>query len=355
MPESKPKRKQDKQRPYRIDYFIHDEMLKDRALVRSIVIRDVTADDAEQKLAQHLGFDRTFTVIRSYRFYKKLTAEPKKKVYKAVDELLSAKKAIEVMTEIENRKAPIVIRPEDLQKEERVAKVMDAIAAVDPTTLPPDHPEHVCSDECYDIVEVAPKDVKLPAEYFDTSDCSAGRPAPMPTAPTGTCEATAAAIKLLSTLNACKWHGEKYVDQDTGRCTALDSGSEYLKTLYSANFYPTKALPKETEVRTAFGGPVEHYAAAEAAALSFPDKPVVPTQPAVFDDNDLAAKLDELAPIIHPPAKTESPFEVGSEFPAEEVVQEVLTGHKKGALFAAGAAIIAILGCVYVYLHYFAR
>ena len=114
-------------------------MLKDKALVRSVIVRAVTADVAkslvgDSRISKANPGDN-FTVIRAYRFYKKLTAEPLRKTYIAIDKLLSAKEAILVMTEIENRKFPIVIRPED---------------------LPYTDPNHVCTDKCIDFVEINP-------------------------------------------------------------------------------------------------------------------------------------------------------------------------------------------------------
>jgi len=106
-------RKVDKMRPYRVDYFAHEEMLRDRALVRSIVVRTVTAAEAKALVMKYASPD-DYTVIRAYRFYKKLSPEPKVKKYIPIDKLLPAKKAIEVMTGIENRREPIIIRPEDL-------------------------------------------------------------------------------------------------------------------------------------------------------------------------------------------------------------------------------------------------
>lgn len=132
MPTSKSKTKPKKLRPYRVDYFIWEEMLKDKALVRSVIVRAVTADIAkctigDSRISRANPGDN-FSIIRAYRFYKKLTAEPIRKTYIAIDKLLPAKKAIEVMTEIENRKFPIVLRPED---------------------LPYTDPNHVCTEKCY--------------------------------------------------------------------------------------------------------------------------------------------------------------------------------------------------------------
>lgn len=338
-------RKQDKLRPYRIDYFIHDEMVKDRALVRSACVRDVTAKAAEKRLAESLGLNRTFTVIRSYRFYKKLSVEPKRKVYKTVDELLPAKKAVEVMTQIEDAKK---LPP----------KFGDPAPAtvVDPTTLPPDHPDHVCTDKCYDIVVIPPDAVP---------------------------QVLAAAKAATEKFAPCKWHGGKYIDKD-GRCTALDSGSAYpadggyqralaieRTVAQYAKAEPAVLEKKEyvTDVvvdedkRTAWGGPVEHYAAGELA-LSFPDKPVIPTQPAVFDDS--ALDIDKAAPVLYPKGEVvdreacdcgvcDPAYTGAEEYPAAEVVEDVVQKGKKGAYIALVAALAAIGGLVYVYFHYLAK
>ena len=106
-------RKVDKLRPYRIDYFIHDEMLQDKALVHSIVVRAVTAAAAKTVITKYASA-QDYTVIRVYRFYKKLSFEPKVKKYIPIDKLLPARRAIEIMTEIENQRDRIIIRPEDL-------------------------------------------------------------------------------------------------------------------------------------------------------------------------------------------------------------------------------------------------
>ena len=181
------------------------------------------------------------------------------------------------------------------------------------------------------------------------------------------------------------WHGAKYVDA-AGRCTALDSGSAYpadggyQRTLSIERTVAqyVKAEPvvlekKEyvtsvTEERTAWGGPVEHYAAGEQA-LTFPNKPLVPTQTAVFDDTGL--DIDKAAPVLHPVGEIlppvaedrkqcdcpvcDPPYVGSEEYPAAEAVEDIVQRSKKGAYIALTAALAAIAGLVYVYFHYFAR
>lgn len=57
-------RKVDKLRPYRVDYFNHQEVAHGKALLRAEVARAVTAEAAKQQLAQPGR-----TIIRAWRFY----------------------------------------------------------------------------------------------------------------------------------------------------------------------------------------------------------------------------------------------------------------------------------------------
>jgi hypothetical protein len=100
--ESKPR----KLRPYRVDYFDVSEMRLDRVLVRSVVVRAVTANAASDQVRYGLGDDAPASptlggrvIIRSYRFYKKLVH--RKDVYKAVEDLFTADRAVEVMEGVE--------------------------------------------------------------------------------------------------------------------------------------------------------------------------------------------------------------------------------------------------------------
>src|SRR5271154_5584314 len=97
-------RKEDKLRPYRVDYFNIDEMEEiDQALVRSIVVRACTAAEAAGKVITD-NETLPIVLIRSHRFYGKLGAH-KKGVYKAVEDLFNAKQALIVMGEVEKYRA----------------------------------------------------------------------------------------------------------------------------------------------------------------------------------------------------------------------------------------------------------
>src|SRR5271157_4622924 len=93
-------RKENKLRPYRVDYFNIDEMEEvDQALVRSVVVRAVTAAEAAgQVLADNEALP--IVLIRSHRYYKTLGTH-KKGVYKAVEDLFAEKQALIVMEEVE--------------------------------------------------------------------------------------------------------------------------------------------------------------------------------------------------------------------------------------------------------------
>lgn len=96
------RRKEDKLRPYRVDYFDVNEMKdNDKALVRSVIVRDVTADAAADQVWP--SEDKFIVIIRAYRFYKKLVH--KKDVYKAVEDLFTANRAVKVMDLIEDYRA----------------------------------------------------------------------------------------------------------------------------------------------------------------------------------------------------------------------------------------------------------
>src|SRR5271156_2561746 len=99
-------RKENKLRPYRVDYFNIPEMKADRALVKSVVIRAVTAQQAKNgvlwddtTLSGNGAFVEGRIIIRAYRYYKNTPAN--KEVFKAVEDLFTTKKSIEVMEVVE--------------------------------------------------------------------------------------------------------------------------------------------------------------------------------------------------------------------------------------------------------------
>jgi hypothetical protein len=371
MPKSKSKtkqRKEQKLRPYRVDYFLHNEMLKDKALVRSMVIRAVTAGQATDDLASILPLSAgELTIIRAYRFYKKLSAEPVRKTYIAIDKLLSAKEAIAVMTAIENRHVPIVIRPEDLgikpqpASEERVEKVMAAVEAVDPTTLPQDHPDHVCSDACYSIQEVDPKEVVSAAKVFvpewgpdaDTSNVAAGQPSPYtfpnkPLIPASDAAFDGFGDEVVTSqgFEVCRWHGWKYIDLRDGRCTATDAGSGFY---YDTKYKTELALKQAAGAFQQFGNAVAN---ADEAAKNFAE--VLPRN----------VNLDEAAPVIYPPAPEapDTPSIWRPIKPPQDAVYDdsgfrrdpaqAVERPSKAPLITL-ATIAAIVGLVLAYFHWF--
>jgi len=264
-------------------------MLKDKALVRSKIVRAVTAKEASDDLASILPISAgELTVIRSYRFYKTLSAEPKKKTYIEIDKLLPAKKAIEVMTTIENRKPPIVIRPEDLDPVKHYADGSSydfATGKAEPAAV--FIPEWGAT-----VTEVPPSDTRLPADYFFPDK---------PLVPTKDAvfdgEYSAESLKVLEGMAPaspesrvfvpCRWHGEKYIDQADGdRCTALDPGSKYIDDIYAERLRAVSAT----------------IAAATAATNKFNDS-LVTANAAAKEFSDAVPRnvdLDEAAPVIHP-------------------------------------------------------
>jgi hypothetical protein len=124
-------RKEDKLRPYRVDYFDIDEMREnDQALVNSVVVRAVTSKEAEMKVISDpsLKLIANRVIVRSYRFYKTL-GDRKKLVYKAVEDLFTANKAIKVMEHVEGYRAaklapPVVAAP--IQPGEHVTRMSDS-------------------------------------------------------------------------------------------------------------------------------------------------------------------------------------------------------------------------------------
>ena len=97
-------RKVDKKRPYRVDYFDVSEMQGDKALVCSTVVRVVTAEQAKHAVwnADGVPDPAGRFIVRAYRFYKKLSKQPRFKSYVAIEKLFPGATAVEVMEEIES-------------------------------------------------------------------------------------------------------------------------------------------------------------------------------------------------------------------------------------------------------------
>jgi len=99
--------KKGKLRPFRVDYFDVQEMTEgDLALVRSKIVRAVTKAGAKGELMLERQQEpsaplQSRFIINCERFYRQLSDEPKKKVYKSVESLLGEKKALKVMDAVE--------------------------------------------------------------------------------------------------------------------------------------------------------------------------------------------------------------------------------------------------------------
>lgn len=229
-------RKENKLRPYRVDYFNIPEMKKDRALVHSTVVRAVTAQQAQNMIlwddptASGNGmFIEGRIVIRAYRFYKKAPAA--KEVFKPVEDLFTVNKAVEVMEVVEKYRA---------------------LLATPPAPVPAPAPEPVCP------------------------------------------------------------YGYTAHDAEIGAMTAHNCAIHT-----NTNQEPVDVIQMpELKIDLDTAAPIIHPAptAVEIPNYTFPDHPVVPTQPAVFDDhrNDYmwaAAKDAVLTPTgeIDPPANVPFP------------------------------------------------
>ena len=129
-------RKQDKLRPYRVDYFNIDEMKdNDMALVRSTSVRAVTSAEAATKVLDD-NSALPIVLIRSYRFYKKITNNGTS--YKAVEDLFNEKNALIVMEEVEKYRAEQA-QTNDLGNTPAAQTQMDAVATQADTAVIPDH------------------------------------------------------------------------------------------------------------------------------------------------------------------------------------------------------------------------
>jgi len=121
-------RKEDKLRPYRVDYFDIEEMRdNDLALIRSEIVRAVTSNEAISRVCETRHTPDNRVVIRSYRFYKNLVH--KKDVYKAIEDLFSANEAVKVMERVEAYRAkfnaPLAV-PETGATSQHVTRMSDS-------------------------------------------------------------------------------------------------------------------------------------------------------------------------------------------------------------------------------------
>lgn len=138
-------RKEDKLRPYRVDYFDIDQMIdNDRALIRSSVVRATTSTEAIDKLIEALPSDGRI-VIRAYRYYKKL-GEPKRNVYKAIEDLFTANKAVTIMNIVEAHRKRKDIDAQFAAGFDRSSGVM-GYESVANSTLPQDQKDRLLNQD----------------------------------------------------------------------------------------------------------------------------------------------------------------------------------------------------------------
>ena len=162
-------RKDNKSRPYRVDFFNWDEMQNDMALVRSTVLRTCTAREAKDivmgapvpmnnKVLSKISYagHPWRSIIRAYRFYRKLADEPIRKTYVAVENLFPGKKAVDVMEYIAANKGKQGSRPTASATVMTPAPVVPNIVPgvwTDAELNDPETWKGICDNETLDMVD----------------------------------------------------------------------------------------------------------------------------------------------------------------------------------------------------------
>ena len=162
-------RKDNKSRPYRVDFFNWDEMQKDMALVRSTVLRTCTAREAKDivmgapvpmnnKVLSKISYagHPWRSIIRAYRFYRKLADEPVRKTYVAVENLFPGKKAVDVMEYIVANKDKQGSRPTTSATTMVAAPVVPNVVPgvwTDEQLNDPETWKGICDNETLDMVD----------------------------------------------------------------------------------------------------------------------------------------------------------------------------------------------------------
>jgi hypothetical protein len=162
-------RKDNKSRPYRVDFFNWDEMQKDMALVRSAVLRTCTAREAKDivmgapvpmnnKVLSKISYagHPWRSIIRAYRFYRKLADEPVRKTYVAVENLFPGKKAVDVMEYIAANKDKQGSRPTTSTTVMVATPVMPNVVPgvwTDAELNDPETWKGICDNETLDMVD----------------------------------------------------------------------------------------------------------------------------------------------------------------------------------------------------------
>src|SRR5271157_3507259 len=387
------KRKEDKLRPYRVDYFFWSEVKKDKALVRSVITRAITASGAKEDALNGLFLnadgtaqfaeglhsyppvteeEKTLTILRSYRFYKKLSAEPKKKTFITIDKLLPAKKAFAVIEQIEAFKKlppPIPLRgwgTEKNQDELPEPKFGDGAVFI-PEWGP---------NTSVTLTEVPtdPENKLSPEAFSDTSNVAAGPIAPYVveklkevadsyTFPDKPLVPTKDAV--FDGFKICRWHGSAYVDpQNPDRCNALDSGSGYLNEVYKRQ-YPQATLPPLTGVELPLGSEFKYVPDSiinldEAAPILSP-APTDGTELPVGDPGHVCSdKCYDIVPLIdvHLSSDPQTYSGLIGYAPTKGLGVDAVQKKPKPYFLTMGVfsgGVLAILGLLYVFFKYLAK
>jgi hypothetical protein len=268
------RRKEDKLRPYRVDYFDIDQMIdNDRALIRSAMYRALTAVQAAEYVLTDTstlpaGLVEGRIIIRAYRYYKKL-GQPKRNVYKAIEDLFTSNKAVKIMEQVEAYR----------KRKETDAQFAAAYAPVDATIENNGHQTRFSDSSLYDEVCI---------NCGGTDGRDGGLDRPCPNAPTTgpNSPATKAVVADLAGMIA---HDEHEQAMDTfipnvgqpdiskfdldAAAPIINPASEDLPYTDS-NHVCTDKCYDFVPINDPMSGPPD---------LRFPSAPVMPTQPAMFD------------------------------------------------------------------------
>ena len=248
----------DKLRPYRVDYFAVDEMKDDKALVRSVVVRAVTAQDAANMVwPDNVWF---IIIIRAYRFYKKLAK--RRDVYKAVKDLFSANEAARITALIADyRRKEIDRQFEQMATDEHYQKAVKELCEQTVGTPEP-------AKGTYGYTEYDAETGAMTAHVCDLHPAKVptwggGLKIPIPQPTTGPdSPATKAALAVLP------GQGPDYADKNAALCGTHEIGSR-------GNYADPSLADLGDDISAAL------------AAAEFPDHAVAPTKAAVFDDSEM--------------------------------------------------------------------
>jgi hypothetical protein len=181
-----------KLRPYRVDYFDFEEINDYRVLVHSIIVRAVTAAEAKEYVNYENRLNRS--VIRAYRFYKKLpkTSKPK---YVALEDVLTPTKAQHIRDQyfdwLESLDKPFMTVaapvPEPPSTGPESPETKAVVADLNSMLAHDDH-EKMMDTFVPDTIPQGKRFPDLQNENIETSTVPAPSPFTFPNAPTGPVE-----------------------------------------------------------------------------------------------------------------------------------------------------------------------